>query len=88
MARHDINLVTLDLARQRRLRLHRYDAHAQWRGHAVHVLFVQTPLLPNLLVGKVQDHPVQALDPHPQRLGGAAKIVPVKSSKSRRQTVQ
>jgi hypothetical protein len=80
VARHDINLVTLDLARKRRLRLHRYDAHAQWRCHAVHVIFVQTPLLPNLLVGKVQAHPVQA--PDPQRQGGE----PRRSFRSSRQS--
>lgn len=68
VACHDIDLVTLDLARKRRLRLHRHDARAQWRGHAVRIIFIQTQLLPDLLVGEVQTHQVQAPDPHPQRL--------------------
>ena len=68
MAGHDIDLVTLDLARKRRLRLHRHDTRAQLRGHALRVIFVQTQLLPDLLIGKVQAHQVQAQDPYPQRL--------------------
>lgn len=34
----------------------------------MYVIFVQTQLLPDLLVGDVQAHQVQAQDPHPQRL--------------------
>lgn len=46
VACHDIDLVTLDLARKRRLRLHRHDARAQWRGHAVLIIFIQTNSCP------------------------------------------
>lgn len=64
MARHDIHFVALHLAGQGRLRLRRHDSRAQLRDHAVHIVLVQTQFIPDLLVGEVQSHQVQAQEPH------------------------
>jgi hypothetical protein len=65
---HDVNLVGLDFAFQRRLGDLGNQTFAKMRRHVVDVVVVQAQLLGDLLVRQVQPHEIQTQDPDPQRL--------------------
>src|SRR5512143_4157106 len=63
MASDYVHFIALDLPRQVRLRLMHHHAGTQLLGHPVHVILIQPQLACDLLVGKIQPHPVQAQHP-------------------------
>jgi hypothetical protein len=64
----DVDLITLDLAAERDLRLALDDALAELGRHDLHIAVVQAQLLGDLLVGEIQSHEVEAENPDGQRL--------------------
>ena len=68
MARDDVDLVDLDLARQNDGRGLGREPLAQMRRHVLNVAFVQVQFVGDLAVRKVQPHEIQTCNPYRQRL--------------------
>src|SRR5262245_1067160 len=80
MSGHDIHFVAFDLAAEDLDGLALDDPFAEPRGHHLGLVGVEIQLLPDLLVGEVQAHEVEAEDPGLQRLvmageDGAGEII-------------
>jgi len=65
MTGYNIDFITLDFTLKRNRFLLVDEALPQVRGHLLHIVFIQTQLLGNLLVGKIEVHEIQTQNPGP-----------------------